>query len=41
MRSNAAFLDRGHGDPVLEMWDQDGNHLFAPPASFALELLQQ
>ena len=39
--ANAAFLDRGQGNPVLEMWDQHGKQLFAPPPSFALELLQQ
>ncbi len=41
MRSNPAFLDRGHGDPVLAMWDQDGKQLFAAPPSFALELLHE
>ncbi|HUW08556.1 MAG TPA: hypothetical protein VM537_02460 [Anaerolineae bacterium] len=41
MRSNAAFLDRVHGNPVLEVWDQDGKQLFAPPPSFALELLHE
>ena len=36
---NPAFLDRGHGNPVLGMWGQDGKPLFAPPTSFALELV--
>ena len=32
---------RGHGNPVFEMWDQDGTRLFEPPPSFALELLHE
>ncbi|HUW11325.1 MAG TPA: hypothetical protein VM537_16460 [Anaerolineae bacterium] len=28
-------------NPVLDTWDRDGNHLFAPPPSFALELLHE
>ena len=39
--SNPAFLARGHANSVLEMWDQDGKQLFAPPPRFALELLRQ
>ena len=39
--ANPAFLHRGHGDPVPDMWDEHGKQLLPPPPTFRAEMLRR